>query len=193
MIPQEWILHVGYIAIFLLVLGESAGLPIPGETALLIGSALAGTGSQLLLTWVIVAGICGAIFGDNIGYWIGRRSGRPILEQMQRRFRFSRSTLERTERFFQRHGTWTVILSRFAAYLRVFTPLLAGASGMSPVSFMSANIFGGCVWVILVSVIGHTFGSHLEFLEKAIQEIGGVIVAVIAILIIIVVYRKLFR
>ncbi len=145
MIFQEWILHVGYTAIFLLVLGESAGLPIPGETALLIGSALAGTGNQLLLTWVIVAGISGAILGDNIGYWIGRRSGRPILERIQWRFQFSRSTFERTERFFQRHGIWTVILSRFAAFLRVFTPLLASVSGMSPVSFMIANIFGGCV------------------------------------------------
>jgi membrane protein DedA with SNARE-associated domain len=193
MILQHWILHIGYTAIFLLVLGESAGLPIPGETALLIGSTLAGAGGPFHLSWVIVAGISGAILGDTIGYWMGRRGGRPIIERIQRRFHLNRSILEKTEKYFHRHGVLTVILSRFAAFLRILTPLLAGVSGMSPVSFISANIFGGCLWAVIVCLIGRTFGSHLELVTKTIHEIGWVVPGVIVSLSIAAVYRKLFR
>ncbi len=178
---QHLIQILGYPAVFLLVMGESMGIPLPGETALLIASAFSGMSHQLSLWGIMGAGAAGAIVGDNIGYWLGRRGGRPLLEKLTGKFHLKKKHLERAEEFFARHGGKTVFFGRFVMFLRVFAALLAGVSHMRYRTFLIYNALGGIVWAGLVSFLGHTFGKSLPLLEKRLTE-SGWIIAVLVVL-----------
>src|SRR6185312_12693550 len=111
--------------LFALVAIESAGVPLPGETALIAASILVTQGHYEL--WeVIVVAAAAAIIGDNIGYWIGRVGGRALLERFGPVARYAEKALPPAERFFAKHGAKTVFLGRFIAFLRVTSAWLAG-------------------------------------------------------------------
>ena len=135
----------GYLVILLIVMAESAGLPLPGETSLLIGGALAATG-QLSLPFVILAAATGAIVGDTAGYWIGRKTGLELIRRHGRLFRFDETKRLRAEEFFTRHGDKTVFLGRFVPIGRIFSAVLAGVSRMHYRRFLFWNATGGIVW-----------------------------------------------
>lgn len=138
--------NLGYTVLAGLVLGESAGLPIPGETALISAALLAGTGT-LSLPMVIGVAALAAIVGDNLGYWFGRRAGRSALTARRGPFRGHRQhLLDRGEVFFARHGGKAVALGRFVAGVRVVTAIVAGASRMPVARFMVANAAGAIAW-----------------------------------------------
>lgn len=138
--------NLGYTVLAALVAGESAGLPIPGETALISASLLAGTGT-LSLPLVIGVAALAAIVGDNLGYWLGRRAGRRALTARRGPFRRHRQhLLDRGEVFFARHGGKSVALGRFVAGVRVVTAIVAGASRMPVARFMVANALGAIAW-----------------------------------------------
>src|SRR5437868_1084888 len=105
----------GYEAVFLFLLLENAGLPLPGETALLYASFLAYRGPELQLPGVIAVAIVAAVTGDNIGYWLGRRGGHRVARVL----RLTPDRLRYFERFFERYGSWTVFFARFIAGLRI--------------------------------------------------------------------------
>ena len=129
----EWLLDLftryGYTVVFVGVLLENAGLPVPGETVLLGGGAMAQFG-RLSLTRVIVTAIVAAVIGDNIGFMIGRRGGRGLAERHGWRVGLTAARLTQFDRFFQRYGPQTVFIARFVTGLRVFCAVLAGASGL---------------------------------------------------------------
>src|SRR5438270_9923175 len=106
----EWLVDLfaryGYAVVFYGVFLENTGLPVPGETALLAGAALAHFG-RLSLPWVIVTAVTGAILGDNLGFFIGRRGGRWLLERHGARIGLTRGRLAEFDRFFDRHGAKT--------------------------------------------------------------------------------------
>src|SRR5215210_5771097 len=110
-------------------MAESAGLPLPGETILLASGVLVQRGS-LDLPYVLLFGILGAVLGDQIGYWVGRRGGRPFVLRWGRYIRITPERLARAEVFFERHGGKAVFLARFFSGLRVFGALVAGISRM---------------------------------------------------------------
>ena len=109
----------GYAVVFVGVLLENAGLPVPGETALLAGAALSRSGT-LFLPWVVATAIVGAILGDNIGFMIGRRGGRALVERFGPKIGLTPPRLEQFDAFFERHGAKTVFIARFVTGLRVF-------------------------------------------------------------------------
>jgi membrane protein DedA with SNARE-associated domain len=157
--------HVGYILLFLLVMAESSGIPIPGETALIAASVLASQG-KLEIELVIAFAALGAIVGDNIGYSIGRKGGRWVLERPGR-FRSQRlAVLETGEPFFERHGPKVVFFGRFVLGLRVWASWLAGATRMPWRSFVVWNACGGIAWAtgigLLAYFLGHSAGSAVE-------------------------------
>jgi membrane protein DedA with SNARE-associated domain len=156
--------QVGYGALFALVFAESAGLPVPGETALLGAGALAGSG-HLLLPIVIAVGSIAAILGDNLGYWIGRRGGRAILLRDGRFAHHRRRAVANSDAFFARHGAKTVFLGRWVPGVRVVGAVLAGASAMPWRVFLVYNATGALVWAASVSTIAAgmavTFGAAL--------------------------------
>src|SRR5580704_3376783 len=128
-----WLLDLfaryGYAVVFAGVMLENTGLPVPGETVLLAGAALANFG-QLSLWWVIVVASIGATCGDNLGFLIGRRGGRRLVERYGVRIGITRERLATFDHFFERHGPKAVFVARFITGLRVVGAILAGGSTM---------------------------------------------------------------
>jgi undecaprenyl-diphosphatase len=155
--------------LFGLVGGESAGLLLPGETALIAAAALAARG-RLDLPVVIAVAAAGAIVGDNIGYIAGRRGVRRLLRGRQR-------LVEQAERFFDRHGAPAVFLARWITGLRVVAAWVAGTSAMPWRRFVLWNALGGIAWAISVGVLGYLLG-------KAAARVLGALGAVLAIVVV---------
>lgn len=171
----------GYAVVFGGVFLENTGLPVPGETALLAGAALAHFG-QLSLTWVIVTAIAGAILGDNLGFLIGRRGGRRIAERHGWRIGLTPERLQEFDRFFERHGPKTVFAARFITGLRVVGAVLAGGSGMKWPVFLFYNATGALVWCTVIAFAGYSLAYSWETLERWIGRTGLVALAVLAAL-----------
>ena len=165
---------LGYVLVYLLVAGETAGALVPGETALILAGALAGQG-KLSLPIVIAVGAAGAITGDTIGYLIRTRGLRMLLR------RFGPGLVRRGEAFFERHGPKAVFLARWLPGLRLVGAWFAGASRMPWPRFLFWNALGGVAWAASVAVsadlIGHAAGGLLGALGAAL---GAAILLAIA-------------
>jgi membrane protein DedA with SNARE-associated domain len=146
------------LLMFVLLTLESFGLPLPGETALIACSVLASQGS-LSIVWVIVVGVAAAIIGDNLGYWVARRGGRPLLERHRLTREYAEKYLPRGERFFAKHGGKAVFIGRFVAVLRVTAAWIAGLSHMHWWRFLFWNAFGGIVWATGVALLSYYLGD----------------------------------
>jgi membrane protein DedA with SNARE-associated domain len=155
----------GYPLLFLIVMSESGGLPVPGETGLITAAALASQG-KLQIELVIALAAAGAIVGDNIGYVIGRKGGRWLLERPGPFHRRRQQVLSTGTPFFERHGPKAVFFGRFILGLRVWASWLAGATHMHWRSFVLWNALGGITWATAIGLIayflGHSAGSAIE-------------------------------
>jgi membrane protein DedA with SNARE-associated domain len=155
----------GYPLLFLIVMCESGGLPVPGETGLIAAAALASQG-KLQIEIVIPLAAAGAIVGDNIGYLIGRKGGRWLLERPGRFHRQRLQVLASGQPFFERHGPKAVFFGRFFLGLRVWASWLAGATHMHWRSFVVWNALGGITWATIIGLIayflGHSAGNAIE-------------------------------
>jgi len=168
---DEWLGSLPALTIFLLVGGiillESMGVPLPGEITLISASLLAATGA-INIWGVAIAASIGAIVGDSIGYAIGHRGGRPLLEKFGRRFpkHFGPSHLARAERTFAKWGVWAVFFGRFVALLRILAGPLAGALRVPYRKFLIANAAGGIVWAsgtaFAIYLAGHAAEKYLK-------------------------------
>lgn len=151
-------LSAGLGLLFVLVMLESAGIPLPGETALIAASILAARGHYEI--WeVIVVAASAAIIGDNGGYWVGRIWGRKLLTKWKRLERFSERVLPPAERFFAAHGGKTVFIGRFVAILRFTAAWLAGVTRMSWWRFLLWNAAGGICWAVGVALLAYYGGK----------------------------------
>lgn len=155
----------GYPLLFVLVMCESGGVPIPGETALIAASVLASQG-RLQIELVIAIAAAAAIIGDNIGYMIGRKGGRWVLERPGAFHGQRLEVLRVGEPFFDVHGPKAVFFGRFVLGLRVWASWLAGATRMHWRSFVLWNALGGIVWACAIGLIayflGHSAGNAIE-------------------------------
>jgi membrane protein DedA with SNARE-associated domain/membrane-associated phospholipid phosphatase len=179
-VVSQWVSHYGYalVAVFLLV--EAAGVPVPGETALVTAAALAGRGT-LSVVGVVVAGCAGTICGGHLGYWIGARGGLPLVHRHGKWIGLTEKRLVKTHEFFANHGAQTVLLGRFVAFIRSFVGIFAGVSEMSLPVFATYNAIGGAIWVIAFSVLGYLFGRNLPRLVHYIGRVSLVIAIFIAV------------
>jgi len=155
----------GYPLLFLIVMSESGGLPVPGETGLITAAVLASQG-KLKIELVIALAAAGAIVGDNIGYLIGRKGGRWLLERPGPFHKQRLQVLSVGQPFFDRHGSKAVFFGRFVLGLRVWASWLAGATHMHWRSFVLWNALGGIVWASTIGLIayflGHSAGNAIE-------------------------------
>jgi membrane protein DedA with SNARE-associated domain len=155
----------GYPLLFLIVMSESGGLPVPGETGLITAGVLASQG-KLQIVLVILLAAAGAIVGDNLGYLIGRKGGRWLLQRPGPFLRQRREVLETGEPFFERHGPKAVFFGRFVLGLRVWASWLAGATRMHWRSFALWNALGGITWATAIGLfayfLGHSAGNAVE-------------------------------
>ena len=156
---------LAYLTLFLVVGGESAGVPLPGETSLVAGGVLASKG-HLSIYLVILAAAAGAIVGDNVGYLIGRRGGRWLMsrggERRQRLF-------ARGQEFFDQHGAKAVFFGRWLPGLRITASWLAGINRMRWQRFAFWNAAGGISWAISVGLAAYLLGQAAA---SAFQKVG---------------------
>ncbi len=154
----HFIADYGLLFLFAIVCLESAGLWLPGETALIAAAVYASNG-HLPIAGVIAVATVAAIIGDNIGYWLGREIGRPLLYRFDRLARFADRVLPPAERFFARHGGKAVFLARFFGGVRVTGAWIAGMSRMRWWRFLAWNAAGGVVWAVAVGLIAFYAGK----------------------------------
>ena len=172
--------HYGLLALFLIVMLESGGVPLPGETALITAGVFASSGN-LDITAVIAVAAVAAIVGDNLGYWIGRTGGRRLLERSRRVSRFSDRALPWAEDFFRRHGPKTIFLARFFSVLRVTAAWMAGISRMHWWTFFGWNAAGGICWALLVGLVSYYAGQAAADAISHYGLIGGAAIVALAL------------
>ena len=154
----------GYWAVAAALLLENAGLPVPGETVLLLASFLASSGRTLQLPWIVIVGTVAAALGDNLGYAVGHKGGRPLLERYRKSFHVSDKAVARGEGLFLRYGAVTILFARFVFGMRVIAGPLAGVLRMPWKKFAIFNFLGAALWVTVISVVGYTFGSRWQMM-----------------------------
>jgi membrane-associated protein len=173
------VVQYGYWAVGAALLLENAGLPVPGETILLIASFLAYSEHDLRLPWIILVATVAATLGDNLGFALGYYGGRPLLLRYQSLFRIKNSTIHRGEDLFAKYGAMTVFFARFVFGMRILAGPMAGVLRMSWRRFLIFNFLGAVVWVSVISCAGYLFGRHWNRLEEALKRADIVAVAVI--------------
>ena len=179
---QQW----GYGLVFVAMLLENAGLPLPGETITLLGGYAAGSG-HLNLMGVVAAATSGAILGDNLGYWLGRRLGWAVMLRLGRLLRQSDGQMEELRVRFLLHAGKSVFLGRFVAVLRVIAGPMAGAVGMPYRKFLLCNAAGALVWATTMVSLAWLGGRWIPFqsMAKGVVEFGlGALVLVVLLLLI---------
>lgn len=172
---------------FLLPAAEASvfvGVLIPGETVVLVAGVLAQAG--VLPLWaVMAAAVSGAVVGDQVGFWVGRRYGAGLLDRMPPRLR-RRSHPDRVLAFVRRRGVLAVVLGRWTASLRALVPGIAGMSGLRPRTFTLANAAGGLVWGVTVALVGYLAGVGYGRIESRINQAGWLAVGGLALVLLVV-------
>jgi membrane protein DedA with SNARE-associated domain len=181
----------GYWVLFALVAAESLGVPLPGETALIIAGTYAGH-THKLSPWAIWAvASAAAIVGDNIGYWIGDQGGYRLARRYGPRVRLDERKLKTARYLFDRRGVLVVFFGRFVSVLRAYAAFLAGISKMRWRMFLPANAAGGIVWAGIYTLAAYLAGNALQRASSTINWIlGGV--AVVAFVVVVLVVRRQF-
>ena len=172
--------HLGYPLLFVLVGIESLGVPVPGETAVIF-AGLAASAGRLSIVPVIIVASAAAIIGDNIGFFIGRRGGRALLERPGRFYNERQRVIAIGDPFFERHGPKAVFLGRWIAGLRVWAGWLAGASSMHWRTFFMWNALGGIAWSTSVALAAYFGGSTVEKIFSKVGLYGVIVVGVLAV------------
>jgi len=167
--------NYGYWTLFFALMLENAGLPLPGETILLFASFLAFSERQLHLPCIIAMGIVACTLGDNLGYSIGRRGGRPLLDRYAHLLRIRKQTIEKGENLFARYGNLTVFVARFVFGMRIIAGPLAGVLRMPWSRFVLFNFLGAATWVTVIAVLGYLFGEHWGQLTKTLGRVNLVL------------------
>lgn len=169
---EQMLLTLGpltYLGLFAIIFAESGlffGFFLPGDSLLLTAGLFAYKGYfniWLLIPLMFIA----AVFGDNVGYWFGRKTGPPLFTR-EESILFKPKNLLAAKAFYDKHGGKTIILARFMPFIRTFAPIVAGAVQMDYRRFMFFNLIGGLIWGAGVTLAGYVLGSLFppEILDK---------------------------
>ncbi|MGA2756151.1 MAG: DedA family protein [Solirubrobacteraceae bacterium] len=181
--------NLGLPVIGLVVAIEALGVPLPGETAVILGGLAANQG-RLSIVAVIVVAAAAAIVGDNIGFMIGRRGGRALLERPGRFYEERQRMLAVADPFFERHGPKAVFLGRWITGLRVWTSWLAGASDMRWPTFLVWNALGGTAWAVSVALAAYYGGKSVETVFSKVGLYGGIAAIVLIVIGVAYIWRR---
>ncbi len=181
-IIQEWTQQYGYWIVFLGIMLENAGIPLPGETITLVGGFLAGNG-ELRYPLVLLCTVAGAILGDSAGYWLGRWGGLPVLEKIGKLFRMPTDEIAIAREKFRGSADRAVFFGRFIAILRIFAGPMAGLSGMSYSRFLFFNATGALVWGLVTTGVAYYAGTliPLETLVSGVVKISSIILSAVVL------------
>jgi membrane protein DedA with SNARE-associated domain len=178
----HFVTHHGLPVLFVVVLLESFGVPLPGETALIAFGVLAAEGHYSIVSVIAVAA-AGAIVGDNLGYWlIGRLGGRALFRRWHWLNRYSDRVLPPTEKLMARHGGTVVFFGRFVSILRFTVAWVAGLSRMKWWRFFFWNAAGGIAWATTVGLIAYYGGKAAADAIQGYGVYAAVVIVVVLIL-----------
>jgi membrane protein DedA with SNARE-associated domain len=184
--------HYGYLAVAGLVLIEDFGVPVPGETVLILAAVYAGTGRlNVVLVWLL--GFTGAVLGDNIGFAIGHFGGRPLLERYGRYILLTPERIDRATGFFERHGGWIIIVARFIEGLRQANGIIAGISGIHWAKFLLFNAIGAALWVTVWTSVGYLSGSHIDTIYNEATRYSTYVAIALGLLLVVYIVRRVIR
>jgi membrane-associated protein len=178
--PRTLIETFGYVGLFVIVFAESGlffGFFLPGDSLLLTAGLFAYKGDLNL--WILLPLlVVGAVLGDNVGYWFGRKTGPPLFRR-EESLLFRPKNLLAARAFYEKHGGKTIILARFMPFIRTFAPIVAGAVEMEYRKFMLFNMVGGLLWGAGVTLAGYGLGSLFppEVLDRYFLIIVLVVIA----------------
>jgi membrane-associated protein len=150
----------GYATLFAIVFSETGlliGFFLPGDSLLFTVGVVAGAG-QLNIILINIVLILAAILGVGTGYSLGRKAGPKVFDRPDSRF-FKREHLIRTQQFYEKHGGKTIVYAQFVPIIRTFAPFVAGIGKMSYGKFLSYNVIGGILWIVLLTLCGYFFGN----------------------------------
>ena len=180
----------GYWTVALALLLENAGLPLPGETILLLASFLAYSEHRLALPYIILVGVIAATLGDNIGFLVGFHGGRPLLARYSKTLRVSPESMAKGENLFARYGAATILVARFIAGLRVIAGPLAGVMRMNWRTFALCNFLGAALWVTVISSVGYFFGKHWDRLTEVVKDVNVGLLAAAGVVVVMIWLRR---
>jgi len=182
---EPWLHHYGVAAVFLILTFESLGIPLPGESLLIVAAILAGRG-DISFFGLFFSAWTGAVLGDNIGYLIGRMLGRNLLRRYGRKIGLTAERLRKVEAVFARYGPVTVGFARFLNVLRQLNGVVAGTLEMDWRRFLVFNALGGALWVLVWTIVGFYLGEHGAEIGRVVDRmrfLGTVSVSIALIVI----------
>ena len=173
----------GYWALFALIALESLGVPLPGETALILAGTYAGTTHHLNPWLIFTVASAAAVIGDNIGYWIGDKGGYRLARRYGHKVRLDERKLKTARYLFDRHGVPVVFFGRFVSVLRTYAAFLAGTSRMRWRKFLPANAAGGIIWAGIYTAVSYLAGNWLQRTSGTIDWVlgGAAVVAIVVV------------
>ena len=182
---DELILWGGYALLFVIVFAETglfAGFFLPGDSLLITAGLIAASG-KLDITLVIATLCCGAILGDSTGYFIGTRLQRAFFKKNETLF-FRKEHVEKTEQFYEKHGSKAVFLARYVPVVRSFTTTLAGVAAMPYPVFLFYSVTGASTWVLCFTLVGYFLATIFPDLVDYVHYIilAGIVIILISAL-----------
>jgi membrane protein DedA with SNARE-associated domain len=184
--------HHGYLAVAGFVLLEDFGVPVPGETIVILAAVYAGAG-RLNIVLVGVIATVAAIVGDNIGFALGHFGGRPLVERFGRYVFLTPERLDKATGFFDRHGGKVVIVARFIEGLRQANGWIAGIAGMPWLRFLAFNALGAALWVAVWTTVGYFAGSHINTIYNDAKRYEIYLAIAVAVLVTAYIARRIWR
>jgi membrane protein DedA with SNARE-associated domain len=181
---QHFIETYGYFAIFVLMLAESACIPVPSELIMTFGGAIAAgaiPGTSLSLVGVILAGLLGNIVGSYVAWAVGRFGGQPALRRWGHRLWLREHDLDRAIQWFDRYGPRAVLIGRVLPVIRTFISLPAGIAGMDPVRFGIYTTIGCIPWTVALAAAGYAVGSNWQSIVNGFHGPTYIIAAIVVI------------
>jgi membrane-associated protein len=181
-----------YLILFLIIFCETGFVVtpfLPGDSLLFAAGAFAAIG-QLNIAWLILLLFLAAVLGDTVNYWIGHYIGDRVFESRSRFIK--KEYLDRTQKFYEKHGGKTIFLARFIPIIRTFAPFVAGIGTMHYGRFLMFNVVGGLVWVISFSLFGYYLGN-LPFFRNNFSLIVIIIILISAVPVAYEIFRSRFQ
>lgn len=180
----------GYPAVFLVVGGESLGIPLPGETILIAAGIYAGTTHHLSVWAIFAVAAAAAIIGDNIGFWVGDKGGYRLLRRWGHYIRADEAKIKVGRLIFDRHGPKVVFFGRFVSVLRTYAAFLAGTLKMTWRRFLPFNALGGVIWAAIYSFVPYKIGDTVKKTSTTVNIVLGVVAVVVIVATIVIIRRK---
>jgi membrane protein DedA with SNARE-associated domain len=184
--------NYGYLAVAGFVLLEDFGVPVPGETVLVVGAIYAGTG-RLNVVLVGVLGFAAAVLGDNIGFAIGHFGGRRLVERWGKYIFLTPERLDKVEAFFDHHGGKVITVARFVEGLRQANGIIAGTTGMHWARFLAFNALGAALWVGVWTSVGYFSGNNINSIYKTATKYQLYFAIAVGVLLLAFIVRRVVR